>query len=51
MALAVRINFPGSYKFHHGINHLSFSYEDCEAYLEGNQTLVDLVETKLVEGN
>jgi hypothetical protein len=50
MALAVRIGFPGSYKFHHGINHLYFSHEEAKDYLDGKQSLVDLVETKLVEG-
>lgn len=49
-ALAVRIGFPGSYKFHHGINFFYFSYEDAKDYLDGKQALVDLVEPKLVEG-
>ncbi len=50
MVLSVRMDFLGSYEFHAGTNHLFFSYQDAKDYLDGKQTLVDLVRPRLVEG-
>ena len=43
------INFPDSYRFHTGVGHIFFSFDAAKDYLNGDQALVDLVETKLVE--
>ena len=45
--LTVAFPFPGFYKYHSGSLHLNFDREAADDYLQGRQSLEDLVETVL----
>ena len=47
--LTVKIDFPGSYRLHSGTHLVHFSREEAQSYLQGNQTIDELIEDRMKE--
>ncbi len=45
--LVVSVDYPGLYELHRGSGCIYFNHEEAESYLQGKQSLVDLVASVL----